>query len=49
MTHRALAETNHCVSLGIHRGTCWNRHVLLRQDGLAHTEHHYDRVEAFVI
>ena len=36
--HRALAETNHCVSVGIHRGTGWNGHVVLRQDGHAHTE-----------
>ena len=37
--HRALAETNHCVSVGIDRGTGWNGHVVLRQDGHAHTEH----------
>ena len=39
----------HCVSVGIHRGTCWNGHVVLRQDGHAHTEHHDYRVEASVV
>ena len=38
-SNRALAETYHCVSVGIHRGTGWNGHVVLRQDGHAHTEH----------
>ena len=45
MAHRALAETSHCVSIGIHRGTRWNRHLLLRQDKHAHTDHHDSRVK----
>ena len=42
-------ETSHCVSVGIHRGTFWNGHVVLRQDGHAHTEHHDYRGEASVV
>ena len=41
MLHRALQ----CVSVHIHRGTCRNRHVVLRQERHAHTEHHDSRVE----
>ena len=42
-------ETSHCVSVGVHRGTFWNGHVVLQQDGHAHTEHHDYRVEASVV
>ena len=42
-------ETSHRVLDGIHRGTFWNGHVVLRQDGHAHTEHHDCRVEASVV
>ena len=40
---------SHCVLVGIHRGTFWNGHLVLRQDGHAHTEHHDYRVEASVV
>ena len=40
MAPSCLGIDKPCVSVGIHRGTCWNGHVLLRQDGHAHTEHH---------
>ena len=42
-------ETSHCVSVVVHRGTFRNGHVVLRQDGHAHTEHHDCRVEASVV
>ena len=42
-------ETSHCVSVGVHRGTFWNGHVVPRLDGHAHTEHHDCRVEASVV
>ena len=42
-------ETSHFVLVGIHRGTFRNGHVVLRQDGQAHTEDHDFRVEASVL
>ena len=34
-----------CVSVHLHRGPCWNGHIVLRQDRHAHTDHHDSRVK----
>ena len=44
-----VRETSHFVLVGIHRGTFWNGHIVLRQVRQAHTEHHDCRVEASVV
>ena len=40
MLHRAL----HRVSVHLHQGTCWNGHLVLRQERHAHA-HHDSRVK----
>ena len=31
-------EKSHCVAIDIHQGTCWNRHVVFRQDRLSRAD-----------